>query len=207
MRLFIYYCLFLSLTSCHKNKLNKLYEARTHYILSNYKEANELYEELYNEKWNNYVIIELAQTAFKAGEYPKAIRLYKSAISINKNKAFISELYYNIGVCYTANNQKYEATMHYKKSIKIHPTKAAKHNLLLLKQMEDQNKKNKVENRSLPKDKTTLNSQKISQNKSNLKEIKIDKTLDELNRMDVQSKKNAYSKMKPSNRITDKKDW
>ena len=204
----------IALLSFGSNWFTLLNQAREHYISGNYSNAWELYNLISKPQIENLIATEKAQTAFRSEKYNQAIQLYRTALNYAENKQVESIIYYNLAICYTQINNEEAAIESYKESIRRNPTKAAKHNLLLLK-----NKINKAE----PTDKkvesqTQVNLDEVptidldvpgymDENPTSLHERKVEKQLDELERLDAMTKKKAFRKIatKPSSRT--QKDW
>ena len=205
----------LLLVSWGNDYIHHIQLAREYYIEGNFDMALREYEKISDKKIDNLIAIERAQSAYKSGNYTLAAQLYKLALEQQFSHELNSTIYYNLALCFTNLNDRTSAIDYYKLSIKTLPTKAAKHNLLLLK---EQMKLDQAEAKKSPLNELQTNA---DLNQSNalgsplsrhmeeqlLYDRKIEKILDDLAKKDASTKQKVSKKINMKKEKTNKKDW
>lgn len=198
--------------------LKTLGAARENYVAGKYSDAWALYNQINTPEIDQQIMVEKAQSAFRLNNYQLAIQLYKSALKQENSFELQGMIHYNIALCYSQIQSFDESMEHYKESIRLHPTKAAKHNLLLLKQNQNsasQSEKKEEEEKGTTNEEadnwSTSNSggdlKEVFEENSSLYERKIEKQLDDLERMDAMTKKKASRKITSVQKSGNQKDW
>jgi len=123
---------------------DSLIKAQDLYQQDNYKEAYEMYtKSKVNSKLESHLNYELAQSAYRAGDYKSAQSAYKEVLEDETESSAKADLYYNMGnSCFM--NKDYEgAISNYKMSIRNNPNNAdAKKNLSMALRKKRQMKNN-----------------------------------------------------------------
>lgn len=192
--------------------LKTLGEARESYVARKYGDAWELYNQINKPEIDQQIMIEKAQTAYRLNNYQLAIQLYKSALKQDNSFEIQGMIHYNIALCYSQIQSFDESVYHYKESIRLHPTKAAKHNLLLLKQNQKSVAQAEQGTTANEADIWSTSSsggelKEVFEENSSLYERKIEKQLDDLERMDAMTKKKASRKISSVQKSGNQKDW
>jgi len=200
-------------------------DARKLYNRGEFKKAYQKYERI-----KKYVPAsinldeEIAQSAYKAGDYKSAQTYYeKSALSkTNKSKA---QSYFNLGNAFMKEQKYQQAIDAYKNSLRLFPNDdEVRYNLSeairkLKQQQSNQNKDNKNQNNENKQNQQQQNqnqnqnnkqkddSKDQNQNNSSITSNTIDKILDNLQKQEEQAKKKNKEKQKGSGQANSGKDW
>lgn len=217
MRLFI---LLLISTISNSDWLEYLNKARVNYLEGNYQTAEFYYNSIEDIEGEYSILMEKAQNAYRLKDYKKAIQLYEKAIQNTLNQKTLSDLHFNLGICYAETDNYPKALSNYKQSIRYVATKEAKHNYLLLKNKQNKTKNSKdnslkddtdTDENKLLKEPLHHPSQISNQNKvsqpNKLQASKVEKQLDELMKQDALAKKSTLSPNTNNKNEKKQNDW
>ena len=190
---------------------DSLRKAQTFHKEQNYSQALDLYKRAkVNSVNDKYLKGELAQSAYKSGDYESACSSLQLALKNETNPNELSRLYYNLGnVFYKKGNYK-EAIENYKLSLRKNPeNQDAKYNLSqALRKKKNQEKESKNQEKELPQNEA--NESDIEPGKKrqefSLEKQAADRTLDELLK-NAQNTKRRLSNKSAQRKNKNEKDW
>jgi len=167
--LFTALCLFASAAVCKaqvKSFGSIISEGNTSYERKNFPEAEKAYRKaLEKEKGSTVGEYNLADALYKQKKYAEAGNLFRGLGNKEKDKAFLSDIYHNLGNSLLAEKKYEESIEAYKNSLRLQPDeKNTRYNLSYalskLKQQQQQQKSNKNKDKKENKDKQQQQQQK-----------------------------------------------
>ena len=183
---------------------DSLRKAQTFHKEQNYSQALDLYKRAkVNSVNDKYLKGELAQSAYKSGDYESACSSLQLALKNETNPNELSRLYYNLGnVFYKKGNYK-EAIENYKLSLRKNPeNQDAKYNL------SQALRKKKNQEKELPQNEANESNSDPSKKRQefSLEKQAADRTLDELS-TNAQDTKRRLSNNSAQRKSKNEKDW
>jgi len=183
--------------------------AREAYRQKQYKKAYNYYQRVEKSAPQSIDLSqEIAQAAYKTKNYEQAQIIYYNNAENAKDSAQKATGYHNLGNVLMQQGKYKQAISAYKEAIKYNPNNdKTRHNLL--EAMKENYKENKKNNSFSPNettftDKTKQNEQ---QKKSKLEEKTVEKKLDELTNLEIQTKQQMNRLNSNIKSTTIKKDW
>ncbi len=146
-------------------------KAEKSYEKKDYKNSAEHFEKYAKNNNNEKAYYDAANAYYKAGDYKKAIELYKK--SFGKSDTYNAKVLYNLGNAYAKSKHYKKAIKAYKDSLKLKDDKDTKYNLELVKKLlkkknqKQQQKNNKNKNGKKNKNNKNRQHQKNKQQKQN----------------------------------------
>lgn len=219
--LLVFVVLFSSFNYFAQSWQDSVADARKLYNKGEFKKAYEKYKRIKKYVPSTVNIDEeIAQSAYKSGDYKAAQSFYEKSTQSKANKSK-AQSFFNLGNSYMKSQEYQKAIEAYKNSLRLVPNdEEVRYNLSeairKLKQQQsknDQNKDNQDKNNQNQQQNQQNNHQKENkdkeknENNSSITSNTVDKILDNLQKQEEQTKKKSKEKQKGSGQANSGKDW
>ena len=190
---------------------DSLRKAQTLHKEQKYSQALDLYKRAkVNSVNDKYLKSELAQSAYKSGDYESSCSSLQLAIINETNPNELSRLYYNLGNVFFKKGNYKEAIENYKLSLRKNPeNEDAKYNLSqVLRKKNNPEKESKKQEKESPQNESneSNNDPNKKRKEFSLEKQAADRTLDELLK-NAQNTKRRLSNKSAQRKNKNEKDW